>query len=905
MAKITQDVRPTNDPSYIGASREPDRQHPNKSLGILFEGIGEGIAGVANVMDNENQVRITDELYNGVDPIRNAQGVDTAIATDGDLWGQGRQGTREVVTGEERYPLTRLNRPPNAEVMDRSVATLTEAWKQGKVSDTAYYSRLESLSRQVRSRYPGYREQIDQKIQQITGVNPANALRREVLQEYNTKAQAARSAMDDEQKFYERHLEDLPADFEKRKQSGNPYSYTEVRQYVGEKVRERQEITDIKSSMELDSKRKTLSKEQAVDGARDIVDRVSNRLFRESSTAAGWKDFEKRVLEASKNGTKLTPEDQQKFETELNRFRAAYELAFDNTISETKYGQRSLRAHIADENEVKKLREGYMARWEVMKNALLDGQMGVFGAAQRAIEAEQTYGYRKLVPTGSLLDKLAIIGKVPGGKEAAAALMARSEVFGPVLDTILNTQIADRVSGEGSFKSQLGDLRKIKGTGNKNQFSTAIDEAVRGVTDPNSPEVRQGHAKALYGPAEAGTLEAFAKDDQVKVYTRLVNPNVTNALKNDPEAFKMYSEWAGKSFVGLMTTHMQMVDRTNKSGGLYQIQWDEATKSFLPQLTPDGQKMMTEAKSGRLMSAGRNFIGIGGAPDYQKIMGRDWDVLTQFNDGLRGYKSVLEAEKKPVAQTIMQQMDTVVGKAQEGTLFDKMWNGLFNSTQPQDNATTEQQMQKRLQEKDTTSQPKPQKSSSLIDMDGNDTQFAYADLKPVSAFVDEGDAGQMIEAVNRGQDPVQVAMRYVDTDETEHRDVLRGFFKQTLGKDVDPRYTPWCAAWMNGLIQSTGGKGTNSLAARSFLDYGTPVEKGTKGDIAVFSRGSDPSKGHVGFFMGYDENGDIKVLGGNQSGKVSVQTYPASRLLGIRKPPKPEQMAQQVQAAGGQPEMIA
>lgn len=746
MAKITQDVRPTNDPSYIGMSREPDRQHPNKSLGVLFEGIGDGIAGIANVMDNENQVRISDELYNGVDPIRNAQGVDTAVGVDGDLWGVGRQGTREVVIGEERYPLTRMNKPPNADVMDRSVATLTEAWRQGKVSDTAYYSRLESLSRQVRSRYPGYREVIDQKIQQITGVNPANALRREVLQEYNQKAQAARSAMDDEQKFYEKHLEDLPADFEKRKQSGNPYSYAEVRQYVGEKVRERQEVTDIKSNLELQAKRNTLSKEQAVDGARDIVDKMSNRLFRESSTAAGWKEFENRVFEASKNGTKLTPEQQQQFETELNRFKASYELAFDSQMSRTEFGGRSLRAIIGDENEVKKLREGYMARWDTMKNMLLNGEYGLFGAAMRDVEARQNYTYRDLVGKTPILEKLGALSRIPGGKEIAQGIMAsRPDILDPIIKNMLNSHVVDRATGSASFTSQLDELRKYKGKGTTNQFSTAIDEAVRGVTDPNSPEVRRGHAKALYGPAEVGTLEKFQPDDQVKVFTRLVNPKVTQALKDDPESFKLYSQWADKQFSALMTTQMRMVKDTNQNKGLYEIQWDEATKSFLPQLTPAGQKMMQDAISGRSGAAGRAFIGIGGQPNFQGMMGRDWDVLTQLNDGIRGYSSVLEAEKKPVTQTLMRKLDEVSPSAPEGSLFDKAWNAIFNSTQPKnETGTTDQLMQKRLQEKGKTPLKKTSDAGGYIDIDGEGTQF----VRRTASGEDVGGTSDLADAVS-------------------------------------------------------------------------------------------------------------------------------------------------------------
>jgi hypothetical protein len=76
--------------------------------------------------------------------------------------------------------------------------------------------------------------------------------------------------------------------------------------------------------------------------------------------------------------------------------------------------------------------------------------------------------------------------------------------------------------------------------------------------------------------------------------------------------------------------------------------------------------------------------------------------------------------------------------------------------------------------------------------------------------------------------------------------------------------------------------------ARSFLDWGAPVDTPQQGDIAVFSRGDpDGPYGHVGFFAGYNPDGTIRVLGGNQGaeGAVSIANYDPSRLLGFRRAP--------------------
>ena len=95
---------------------------------------------------------------------------------------------------------------------------------------------------------------------------------------------------------------------------------------------------------------------------------------------------------------------------------------------------------------------------------------------------------------------------------------------------------------------------------------------------------------------------------------------------------------------------------------------------------------------------------------------------------------------------------------------------------------------------------------------------------------------------------------------------------------------PWCASFVNWCLREAGLNGTNSASARSFLDWGHDVllEDAKQGDIVVFSRGSNPTLGHVGFYAGRTQT-TINVLGGNQSNQVSLAAYPISKLLSLRR----------------------
>ena len=136
-----------------------------------------------------------------------------------------------------------------------------------------------------------------------------------------------------------------------------------------------------------------------------------------------------------------------------------------------------------------------------------------------------------------------------------------------------------------------------------------------------------------------------------------------------------------------------------------------------------------------------------------------------------------------------------------------------------------------------------------------------------------------------GLKPVDVAAKYDGYTAHKNRTELRAFLSKPFNTDVDPMHIAWCAAFVNAVLQKSGYDTTDSLMARSFLNYGKVARKPEEGDIVVLKRGRSSATGHVGFFLGYDETGQyVKVLGGNQGKMVTIAYYPTSRVLGYRKP---------------------
>ena len=94
---------------------------------------------------------------------------------------------------------------------------------------------------------------------------------------------------------------------------------------------------------------------------------------------------------------------------------------------------------------------------------------------------------------------------------------------------------------------------------------------------------------------------------------------------------------------------------------------------------------------------------------------------------------------------------------------------------------------------------------------------------------------------------------------------------------------PWCGVFTAQCLRV----GSRALPqhwyrASDYLNWGTQLTEPCYGCVVVFTR---QGGGHVGFVVGKDKQGNLMVLGGNQSDAVSIAPFSIARVSGYRWPP--------------------
>lgn len=155
----------------------------DKSKGIALQTAGTAIEGGTEVVDTGIKNTIKDSLYKQVDSERDD--FSSALQTMKKMVQGSPLDANAQATDKDLMP---DQPPPPPSGVQRGLSTvqsLQSGMDGNKISETMYYQRLNSIAKQMRSDYPGYRDYIDQEISKISGGNPANEYLKGMINDLN------------------------------------------------------------------------------------------------------------------------------------------------------------------------------------------------------------------------------------------------------------------------------------------------------------------------------------------------------------------------------------------------------------------------------------------------------------------------------------------------------------------------------------------------------------------------------------------------------------------------------------------------------------------------------------------------------------------------------------------------
>lgn len=963
-------------PDFTGSSRGVhfDNIRSDTSLADLFQGLGNAIKLGYEAHEKGVVQGIENELTAQVDELNNQFGVQARQTLESGMF-EGKPATPTQLLSAQRH-----------------LQGLYSQVQQGKLSETHWLARGGAILRGMRAKYPGYSDEIDQMMKEITGVDMANSLRRAQLQDFAAGA-------GDEQRARESRISkmvdggSLPDDFAEREQSDNPYTKLELDELDAKFNRVDAENRRNEAAMSQARAKKEL---QTAEVSRNLRTKLSQKAdtFLETKLAKHRKEMEA-AIQAGEDSKPWTDQERAALALEYGKLEAS--LRNELTLAANQpWGDSSDPADTYRSNlppaEIEAAINESLARLHIIRDQHFHKDYGHMIIGADYLKQRENDQMRAWLDKNPVMEELGIAGKVLGA-DVLSTVIQTSPAFRDSITNLVRTNLllgAVKEVPDGDEEAQpslANDLEELRSDQSipdaalSNVTKSVMDDFQRFVnlvgTDKElPPEVLSRFVKYYFGPKNYEIMSKFKdREVEMKYFTTMASPSMTKQMiklrdAGDTESWDVYQKWIVNSYRGLFSEQVRTIQKQVVNPNMFDIHFNPETKqfTFVPDPNMGAVTLQAVKASGemrqlqqsvddinrgiRVVSPIIEANGMNPAEQVIRLMedvGLDLDapemqqtLPAQFMDALQREVNILGQGPDVWGQSVgarIRDGTEQVGKSiwEQMRPFSPQFRSpeergeINRATEPKpEPAPVNPALDERLMQLSTQY---PQAASLFKGMDkppvfeelgflyrsgiaaeakalgvspqefiNRGFELAKPKTKPVATPKPKPQASQdapplpkskpIVEIAQTSHTPVSLAQEFLGYSEAdeENNNALSEYIKKTAGLDINPAKTAWCAAFVNAVLADSGIEGTGKLNAKSFLDFGTEVTEPEVGDIVVLHRGSPGAwTGHVGFFQGYDEAGNIRVLGGNQGavgkGKVSVKSYNAKDLLGFRRPP--------------------
>lgn len=743
MAKFNPDVSPVAETKYSEASKGYDVARPSNAFEKLFDGVASLGSGVVKAVDDSNVNDIKKQAEAGVDQIRAGVGVD--VATDAAAAGN------TLVPNANGSPL-----PPAVSKAGDDAGRLRDAYNQGKISDSYYWGRVNALAKQIRTQYPGYRDQIDQTFSGITGANPANALRKAIQSDFDASQSALSSATNKIDQFEVSKAEyigqSMP-DYYDRKKAGNPYSFDEMKQKVGAVETSNQIRSQEMSKMDFLSKKGSLDGDTALGAATNQASQLVNESVGSVATALGAK-----INALVQSGKPIPEGDVTAVRAQFAQMKAKATMTLNNMLNKkfSDDNPNTFASTIKDQSKLEGIRKNALANLDTMEDMMINGQYGLFQANTAISKATTDYGTAQLLRNSDVARRFKVASDL-APNAINSLLLGRPELNDKLANAILLGNLGDDVSGQGSISKQLDKVIESKdpttGKVAVGAASRLISDKATLITSKDSDDKTKVNVlKSMFDDPEGNFLTKFPNaGDRFKAFQRMTSPEITKeALRlkdQDPATFEKYRKWSVNSFSTLLKTEANSIADIAKFNKDIDIGFDPKSMQYA---------IKTDLKPIDSVGSAVGALDTGPVDLARKIsLGNAQQSLNKINQSLANLKPILEGTgSDPNALAKVLTGINPQGEKEQG-MIEWLGNGLLkavNILQPVSAAKgdTPKANPKGDFQLDAYT-PEQAKSGVADSMFSTPADLNGVSLDEVQSSVASGKAGKLLDAISKGE----------------------------------------------------------------------------------------------------------------------------------------------------------
>lgn len=630
MAVFNPQIQPSgNDQGAYFKYSEPIKNvQADESTGIALKTAGVALEGTAELADSTVKGIIKNDTYDRVDAERNSY-TGFLDATKNPAAPQD-QSSAVGAYGPNPTPLNLMadNTPSVPGAINNGISkvdSVQSALAGNKISETSYYQRLNSITKDLRATYPGYRDYIDTEVAKITGVNPANAYITGLIQDINRQSENKNK----DKEFWTHQIvsnSGFPQSDQVLKNYEATGDHTEVMKWLAVNQGAINALQLKKAAFESQGQDKTTQTNNAAEYADATIAHAATIGFTNQKMFGGISpsDISDKMVDLTLHPEKGNDEAYQNLGAQ---YKAMQTQIYNQTAmllnTKTKGPDGRLLPSVADilgpEETKKKLDAGVGLLFNKTSDFIADKQFSPAYSLQQAAEATQSnYLFKTLkdptigarVATASAINKLipqlepTLIGKMLGDN-----LDTDTGNFVKEMGKQAVAQTGGKYVGANgrlySFKQSLEEMEQggnIKGAPLPGQAYNNLLQITKVITDPTTePQAKINAVKYFYDPVNAGTMSKFMDDyydpqkqamvkGRSSAFAALTTPELTKSIYDmNPTDWQKYSTWAKGEFSTQLRNQIGDLNDVSQ-GSHFKVSWDSDKHQFLLK-NPDGSDL--------------------------------------------------------------------------------------------------------------------------------------------------------------------------------------------------------------------------------------------------------------------------------------------------------------------------